>query len=50
MMSVSVDYWQILRNTSRTFYLSMRRLPAEIGMSLGLAYLMLRVSDYLEDT
>ena len=47
---MSVDYWQILRDTSRTFYLSMRRLPTEIGTSLGLAYLMLRVSDYLEDT
>jgi len=41
--------WDMLRKTSRTFYLSIRQLPTEVGDSLCLAYLMLRVSDYLED-
>jgi farnesyl-diphosphate farnesyltransferase len=41
--------WDMLRKTSRTFYLSIRQLPGEVGDSLCLAYLMLRVSDYLED-
>ena len=45
-----MNRWNLLQLTSRTFYLSIRSLPAEIGDSLCLAYLMLRVSDYLEDT
>lgn len=45
-----MNYWNLLRQTSRTFYLSIRSLPNQIGNSLCLAYLMLRVSDYLEDT
>lgn len=45
-----MNYWNLLRRTSRTFYLSIRKLPAEAGTSLCLAYLMLRVSDYLEDS
>ena len=45
-----MNNWSLLQHTSRTFYLSIRSLPAEIGKALCLAYLMLRVSDYLEDT
>ncbi len=45
-----MNRWNLLQLTSRTFYLSIRSLPAEIGNSLCLAYLLLRVSDYLEDT
>lgn len=45
-----MNYWELLQQTSRTFYLSIRNLPAEAGNALCLAYLMLRVSDYLEDT
>lgn len=41
--------WELLRKTSRTFYLSVRQLPEDVGASLCLAYLLLRVSDYLED-
>jgi farnesyl-diphosphate farnesyltransferase len=43
------EVWRLLRLTSRTFYLSIRQLPGLAGDALCLAYLMLRVSDYLED-
>lgn len=43
------ELWSLLRKTSRTFYLSIRQLPGQVGDSLCLAYLLLRVSDYLED-
>ena len=42
-------HWELLKKTSRTFYLSIRQLPKDVGDSLCLAYLLLRVSDYLED-
>ena len=47
---MKIDFWQLLKATSRTFYLSIRSLPRGMDESLGLAYLMLRVSDYLEDS
>jgi farnesyl-diphosphate farnesyltransferase len=40
---------QLLRATSRTFALSIERLPGLVSDSLCLGYLLLRVSDYLED-
>lgn len=43
------ELWGLLRKTSRTFYLSIRQLPGQVGDSMCLAYLLLRVSDYLED-
>jgi farnesyl-diphosphate farnesyltransferase len=43
------EIWGLLKKTSRTFYLSIKQLPKEAGNSLCLAYLLLRVSDYLED-
>ena len=43
------EHWQLLAAASRTFALSIQRLPKTVGEPLGLAYLLLRVSDYLED-
>ena len=43
------DQWNTLKNTSRTFYLSIRQLPTKIGNAFCLAYLLLRVSDFFED-
>jgi 4,4'-diapophytoene synthase len=48
--TMKIDFWNLLKATSRTFYLSIRSLPSGMDASLGLAYLMLRVSDYLEDS
>ena len=39
----------LLRATSRTFALSIERLPGHVREALCLAYLILRVSDFLED-
>lgn len=39
----------MLRAVSRTFALSLERLPGQVGEALSIAYLLLRVSDYLED-
>lgn len=46
---MSLDHWHLLKQTSRTFFLSIRRLPGMLSESMCLAYLLLRVSDYLED-
>jgi farnesyl-diphosphate farnesyltransferase len=43
------EHWELLSAASRTFALSIERLPKAVGEPLGLAYLLLRVSDYLED-
>lgn len=40
---------KLLQQTSRTFALSIDRLPQPLQGRLGLAYLLFRVSDYLED-
>ncbi len=42
-------YVQMLRMVSRTFTLSIEQLPGEIRDAVMLAYLLLRVSDCLED-
>ncbi len=42
--------WDLLAETSRTFYLSIRKLPDNVGQVLSLAYLLLRVSDFFEDS
>lgn len=39
----------MLRRTSRTFALSIEQLPGDLRDALTIAYLLLRVSDYLED-
>jgi farnesyl-diphosphate farnesyltransferase len=43
------QYIQMLRMVSRTFTLSIEQLPKNIRDSVALAYLLLRVSDCLED-
>lgn len=40
---------RLLRATSRTFALSIEQLPARLRRPLAVAYLLLRVSDYIED-
>jgi len=42
--------WHLLRISSRTFALGIERLPTGLAQSVTVAYLLLRVSDYLEDT
>lgn len=46
---MTFDPYTLLRATSRTFALSIERLPAPMRDSICLAYLMMRVSDFLED-
>lgn len=46
---LDAELWRLLKSTSRTFFLSIRQLPGQAGDALCLAYLLLRVSDYLED-
>lgn len=43
------EQYQLLREVSRTFALSIERLPGEVRDALTLAYLLFRVSDFLED-
>jgi len=40
---------EMLRATSRTFAIGIERLPGVLGDAVMIAYLLLRVSDYLED-
>lgn len=40
---------ELLRAASRTFALSIEQLPGVVGEAMCLAYLLLRVSDFLED-
>ena len=44
-----ITHRELLRAASRTFALSIERLPGLLGESLAVAYLLLRVSDFLED-
>lgn len=44
-----MDLKQLLRISSRTFAIGIERLPGELRNALTVAYLLLRVSDYLED-
>jgi farnesyl-diphosphate farnesyltransferase len=39
----------LLRETSRTFALSIEGLPGRLGEEIAVSYLLLRVSDYIED-
>ena len=41
---------ELLRATSRSFYLTMRALPAEIRPQFGFAYLLARATDTIADT
>jgi farnesyl-diphosphate farnesyltransferase len=40
----------LLRDTSRSFYLTLRALPASIRPQIGLAYLLARTTDTIADT
>jgi farnesyl-diphosphate farnesyltransferase len=44
------EYYDLLRSTSRTFAVGIEALPGELRDAVTLAYLVLRVSDYFEDT
>jgi farnesyl-diphosphate farnesyltransferase len=46
---MTISHQHLLRAASRTFALSIERLPGVVGEAMGLAYLLLRVSDFLED-
>jgi len=46
---MSINHRELLRQASRTFALSIERLPGVVGEAMCLAYLLLRVSDFLED-
>ena len=46
---MTIDHHALLRDASRTFALSIERLPGVVGEAMCLAYLLLRVSDFLED-
>ncbi len=40
----------LLRQVSRSFYLTLRVLPSSIGPQIGLAYLLARIADTIADT
>jgi farnesyl-diphosphate farnesyltransferase len=43
------ELWQLLKGVSRSFYLSIRFLPATIRPAIALGYLMARASDTIAD-
>jgi len=46
----SFEFWSLLKSVSRSFYLSMRFLPAAMREPISVAYLLARASDTLADT
>src|SRR5687767_7360913 len=46
----ATDRAQLLRATSRTFAIGIENLPAGLRETIRTAYLLLRVSDYIEDS
>ena len=40
----------LLKATSRSFYLTLRVLPARVRQQIGLAYLLARTTDTIADT
>jgi farnesyl-diphosphate farnesyltransferase len=49
-MSAELELLAILKEVSRSFYISVRFLPAQIRMTVALAYLLARASDTIADT
>jgi farnesyl-diphosphate farnesyltransferase len=47
---VNADLNNLLRATSRSFYLTLRVLPARVRPQIGLAYLLARTTDTIADT
>ncbi len=48
-MSLRTDALRVLKETSRTFYIPIRRLPDELLDAVGSAYLLMRAIDEIED-
>ncbi len=48
-MTVPDDTWRVLQETSRTFFLPIRQLPAELQEAIVSAYLCMRAIDEIED-
>jgi farnesyl-diphosphate farnesyltransferase len=42
--------WSLLRDTSRSFYLTLRVLPVAVRFQIGLAYALARTADTIADT
>jgi farnesyl-diphosphate farnesyltransferase len=42
--------WKMLREVSRSFYLTLRVLPPEVRPQVGIAYLLARLTDTIADT
>jgi farnesyl-diphosphate farnesyltransferase len=49
-MSGDIELLGILKEVSRSFYISVRFLPPQIRMTIALAYLLARASDTIADT
>ena len=47
---VNSDFNSLLKATSRSFYLTLRVLPARVRPQIGLAYLLARTTDTIADT
>lgn len=43
-------WWKLLKDVSRSFYLTLRVLPDEVRPQIGLAYLLARMTDTIADT
>lgn len=50
MRAVSTEYYPLLKEVSRSFYLTLRVLPGKIRWPIGLAYLLARATDTIADT
>ncbi len=48
-MTHSSDILRILKETSRTFFIPISRLPAKLQETIGSAYLCMRAIDEIED-
>lgn len=48
-MTVSEDTWRVLQETSRTFFIPIRRLPPGLQEAIAAAYLCMRAIDEIED-
>ena len=50
MSDAHAQLWLLLRDTSRSFYLTLRLLPGRVRPQIGLAYLLARTTDTVADT
>jgi farnesyl-diphosphate farnesyltransferase len=49
-MSDEAELFALLKDVSRTFYISVRFLPKRIRLTITLGYLLARASDTIADT